>query len=236
MLVQCTYGPTVTEVGGTTYSFIPDEFGRAVATVHDERHVQLLTSVVHYRVVLKDPDELTLTSLDPATAELGGEDFVLRCLGAGFGPDSVIFFAGQPEPIVFVSTEEITTIVKPSLGWGAVTLPVYVRRYDLAVTDPLDFTFTEPVVVEEDLPDEDPDETEGYDAGDDGEDVGKIPLTEINGIGKGTAAKLEAMGIDDARQIAKWSAKKAKAIDDELGLNGRVERDNWVGQAKALAG
>ena len=72
----------------------------------------------------------TLTSLDPNTAVLGSEDFTLRCLGTNFTEESVINFAGQPEPIVFVSAEEITTIVKPSLGWGAVTVPVCVQNAD----------------------------------------------------------------------------------------------------------
>ena len=84
-----------------------------------------------------------LTSLDPATAELNSADFTLRCLGSGYTDMSVIMFAGQPEPIVFVSTEEITTVVKPSLPWGAVTLPVTVKAPDGQESAPLDFTFTE---------------------------------------------------------------------------------------------
>lgn len=86
--------------------------------------------------------EPTLTSLDPATAELNSPDFPLRCLGTNFTASSVIMFAGQPEPIVFVSPEEITTIVKPSLPWGPATLPVLVKQgtYETAA---LDFTFTE---------------------------------------------------------------------------------------------
>jgi hypothetical protein len=84
----------------------------------------------------------TLVSLDPATAELNSPDLTLRCLGTGFTPESVIVFAGVDEPIVFVSAGEITTVVKPSLGWGAVTVPVSVRVGEVT-TDPRDFTFTE---------------------------------------------------------------------------------------------
>lgn len=84
----------------------------------------------------------TLDTLVPSTAELGSADFTLHLLGADFTPTSVIMFAGQPEPIVFISAEEITTIVKPSLPWGAVTLPVLVKN-GAEESDSLDFTFTE---------------------------------------------------------------------------------------------
>jgi hypothetical protein len=86
--------------------------------------------------------EPTLTSIDPTTAELNSADFTLRCLGTNFTETSVIMFAGQPEPIVFVSAEEITTIVKPSLPWGPATLPVAVKQ-GAYITEPIDFTFTE---------------------------------------------------------------------------------------------
>jgi hypothetical protein len=84
------------------------------------------------------PEPATLTSIDPNTAVLNDPDFTLTCTGSGFTPASTIFFADQPEPIVYVSAEEITTIVKPSLPWGAVTVPVRVDD-----SEPLDFTFTE---------------------------------------------------------------------------------------------
>lgn len=145
MLIECTYGPVTTEVMGTSYHFTPDEFGRCVAEVYDRKHIEALTAVVHYRPVQKEPVQLTLTSLEPATAELGSADVTMVCTGTGFAPDSVIVFAGQLEPIVFMSTEQISTVVKPSLGWGAVSVPVLVRDYAGGETDELDFTFTEPL-------------------------------------------------------------------------------------------
>jgi hypothetical protein len=88
------------------------------------------------------PDEApTITSLEPNTAVLGSEDFPLHVMGTGFTPESVILFADQPEPIVYISAEEITTIVKPSLPWGAVTLPVQVQEGEL-VSNTMDFVFT----------------------------------------------------------------------------------------------
>jgi hypothetical protein len=86
-----------------------------------------------------------LSSLDPNTAVLGSEMVTMHCYGSGFTPESVITFAGQPEPIVFISENDITTGVTPTLGWGPNTpLPVTVSNGD-AVSNSLDFTFTEPV-------------------------------------------------------------------------------------------
>lgn len=93
-----------------------------------------------------DPEpglEPTLTSLDPDTAVLGDADFTLRCLGTNFTETSTIRFAMNEEPIEFVSDTEITTTVKPSLPWGAVTVPVTVIQGSFE-TQPLDFIFTEP--------------------------------------------------------------------------------------------
>lgn len=80
-----------------------------------------------------------LSSIEPMTAELNSPDFTLRCLGTGFTPSSKIYFAGQPEPIEYISAEEVTTIVKPSLPWGPATVEVKVDN-----SEALEFTFTEP--------------------------------------------------------------------------------------------
>jgi hypothetical protein len=92
-----------------------------------------------------DPEpgmEPTLTSLDPATAVLGDPDLTLRCIGTNFTDTSLIHFSDHDEPTTFVSDTELTTGVKPSLGWGAVAVPVTVRQGSFE-TGPLDFTFTD---------------------------------------------------------------------------------------------
>ena len=86
-----------------------------------------------------------LSSLEPNTAVLNTPDVTMHCIGSGFTEESVINFAGQPEPIVFVSDTEITTIITLSLPWGAVTVPVYVENADGQTSETLDFTFTEEV-------------------------------------------------------------------------------------------
>jgi hypothetical protein len=83
-----------------------------------------------------------LTSLNPDTAVLGSADIVLHCIGSNFTEASIIHFSDQDEPTTFVSDTEVTTGVKPSLGWGAVSLPVYVKTGPVQ-SDTLQFTFTD---------------------------------------------------------------------------------------------
>ena len=61
-------------------------------------------------------------------------------------------------------------------------------------------------------------------------------LTAIKGLGKVKAAKLVAAGVTSYAQVAAWTD------DDiaEMGLKcntspGQIKREDWVGQAKALA-
>jgi NADH-quinone oxidoreductase subunit E len=60
-------------------------------------------------------------------------------------------------------------------------------------------------------------------------------LKRISGIGPRLEKVLNGRGISTYAQIAGLSAAALRKIDEELGLEGRVIRDDWVGQAKALA-
>ena len=91
-------------------------------------------------------DPPTLTGLSPDTAVSGDPDFTLSCEGTGFTSKTVINFGGEDEPTTLVSDTEVTTIVKPSLFAPAV-VPVYLKHGPIT-TDPIDFTFTEPVTEE----------------------------------------------------------------------------------------
>jgi predicted flap endonuclease-1-like 5' DNA nuclease len=60
-------------------------------------------------------------------------------------------------------------------------------------------------------------------------------LTAIKGLGPKLQELLNRMGIFHLDQIAGWSAGEASWMDDNLqGVKGRVTRDNWIAQAKAL--
>ena len=62
------------------------------------------------------------------------------------------------------------------------------------------------------------------------------PLLQIKGIGPKLAARLEELGVTDIAQIAAWDEAEAKRIDGELGrFEGRLYRDDWIAQARALS-
>lgn len=230
MLVECTYGPVSTEVMGTTYDFAPDEFGRYVAEVWNPKHIKALISVVHYRVVQRDPDveapPLALTALEPSSAFIGSDDVVMVCTGTGFTFNSVIVFNGGDEVTQFISDTQVSTIVKPSLAGTPGVYPVFVRD-DVGQTEQLEFEFL--AVGARAAPEGEEDDSEPQSEGEE-----MIPVTEITGIGPSIEAKLVDAGITDARQIAALSEDEAAELDVQLGLNGRIARDKWVEQAKAL--
>ena len=57
-------------------------------------------------------------------------------------------------------------------------------------------------------------------------------LTEINGIGPVIEGKLNGLGITTFKQIAEFTAEDIERIDTELNFKGRIEREEWVAQAK----
>lgn len=62
-------------------------------------------------------------------------------------------------------------------------------------------------------------------------------LKEIKGVGPKLEALLNEMGFYHFDQIANWGADEVAWVDANLkGFKGRVSRDNWVDQAKILAG
>ncbi len=65
--------------------------------------------------------------------------------------------------------------------------------------------------------------------------VERDDLKRINGVGPVLEEKLNAAGIDRYRQIAVLNESDIDRLESEiLHLSGRVRRDDWVGQAKAL--
>jgi NADH-quinone oxidoreductase subunit E len=60
-------------------------------------------------------------------------------------------------------------------------------------------------------------------------------LKLIAGIGPALESRLNALGITKWSQIAALSDSDAARIDSALSFKGRVARDNWIGQAKALS-
>ncbi|MFP4239335.1 MAG: NADH-quinone oxidoreductase subunit E, partial [Rhodosalinus sp.] len=65
---------------------------------------------------------------------------------------------------------------------------------------------------------------------------GADDLKQIKGVGPKLEQLLNRMGIYHFDQIAGWSADEVAWVDANLeGFKGRVTRDDWVAQARALA-
>jgi large subunit ribosomal protein L19 len=59
-------------------------------------------------------------------------------------------------------------------------------------------------------------------------------LTQIKTIGADLAQQLGGLGVIKFEQIANFSDDDIANVDEALGLEGRIERDDWVGQAQRL--
>jgi large subunit ribosomal protein L19 len=59
-------------------------------------------------------------------------------------------------------------------------------------------------------------------------------ITGIIGIDAALAERLAGEGVSDLTQIAKWSADDIADYDAKLGLDGRIQAEDWVGQASNL--
>ncbi len=62
----------------------------------------------------------------------------------------------------------------------------------------------------------------------------KDDLKRIKGIGPVNEGRLNKLGIFHFDQIAAWGSNEINWIDDYLSFKGRIEREDWIGQAKTL--
>ncbi len=60
-------------------------------------------------------------------------------------------------------------------------------------------------------------------------------LKKIKGIGKVLEDKLNGLGIFHYDQIAAWTDAEVNWVNDHLSFKGRIQREEWIPQAKALA-
>jgi predicted flap endonuclease-1-like 5' DNA nuclease len=60
-------------------------------------------------------------------------------------------------------------------------------------------------------------------------------LKRIRGIGVLIEKKLNSMGVTRYEQIAKWTSTDIDRVSHVLDFTGRIERENWVEQARILA-
>jgi predicted flap endonuclease-1-like 5' DNA nuclease len=60
-------------------------------------------------------------------------------------------------------------------------------------------------------------------------------LKQLKGVGPKLEQTLNALGIWHYSQIAGWRKKEIEWVDSQLKFKGRIARDEWIKQAKALA-
>jgi predicted flap endonuclease-1-like 5' DNA nuclease len=65
--------------------------------------------------------------------------------------------------------------------------------------------------------------------------AGPDDLKRIRGIGVLIEKKLNSMGVVAYEQIANWNAGDIDRVSQSLDFKGRIERENWVEQARILA-
>lgn len=63
-------------------------------------------------------------------------------------------------------------------------------------------------------------------------EAGADKLTDLNGIGPVIEGKLNALGITTFQQIADLTAEDVAKVDEQLNFKGRIEREQWIEQAK----
>jgi branched-chain amino acid transport system ATP-binding protein len=60
-------------------------------------------------------------------------------------------------------------------------------------------------------------------------------LKRIRGIGPVNDAKLRAHGVTTFAQVAAWKKADIVAAEKYMEFDGRISREDWVGQAKIFA-
>ena len=59
-------------------------------------------------------------------------------------------------------------------------------------------------------------------------------LKRINGISAKLEQRLNDLGVFHFWQIADLDTESMQALDRQLKLNGQIEKEDWIGQAKKL--
>lgn len=59
-------------------------------------------------------------------------------------------------------------------------------------------------------------------------------LKLISGVGPALEKKLHAAGVTSLKQVAEFTKADVERIDAELSFKGRIDREDWISQAKEL--
>ncbi len=66
------------------------------------------------------------------------------------------------------------------------------------------------------------------------EDAGTDDLSKISGVGPVLVKKLSDLGYTSLQQIADMTPEQVSEVDEALSFKGRIEREEWIEQAKEL--
>ena len=64
---------------------------------------------------------------------------------------------------------------------------------------------------------------------------GADDLKLLSGVGPALEKKLHEVGVTSFAQIAAWGPAEIAEFDEKLSFKGRIERENWIEQAKKLS-
>jgi large subunit ribosomal protein L21 len=59
-------------------------------------------------------------------------------------------------------------------------------------------------------------------------------LKKLSGVGPVLEKKLHGLGVTSFAEIAAWTPEDVAKMDEAINMKGRIERDDWVAQAKTL--
>jgi large subunit ribosomal protein L21 len=65
--------------------------------------------------------------------------------------------------------------------------------------------------------------------------AGGDDLKKISGVGPALEKKLHENGVTSYAQIAAWTPEDVADMDERLSFGGRIEREDWIAQAKELS-
>ena len=65
-------------------------------------------------------------------------------------------------------------------------------------------------------------------------EAGADDLKQLSGVGPALEKKLHEAGVTSFAQIAAWTADDIAEMDEKLSFKGRIEREGWLDQAKAI--
>jgi small subunit ribosomal protein S2 len=145
-----------------------------------------------------------------ARAALDGISRGQRGAGVDIGAQEEVHEPAVLEPVVL---EPVAASGQAVAGNGAAAPESAVVATDEAVEEPEGAT-SGPLFV---APPGDPDD-----------------LKKITGVGPSLERKLRDLGVTKIEQIANLSDEDVERVDVALNAKGRVQRDDWVGQAKVL--